>query len=115
KPTPATPMVARFPIVLANSQRVGGRQPLAVSPNGTAFAYVTDAGLYLRTMAEMDAKLLVPGRNVQSPFFSPDGRWVGYWSGAPEQAVKKIAITGGIAVTICKAEPTGVSGIWWDD
>ena len=64
-------------------------------------------------MAEMEARP-IPGADgdVADPFFSPDGQSIGFWS-ATDTAIKKIAISGGAPVTICKADiPFGAS---WDD
>src|SRR5438552_11051219 len=52
-------------------------------------------------------------QNAGRPFFSPDGRWVGYVSRA-ENKLKKIAITGGTAVTICDIDNTAGFGPIWN-
>ena len=50
-------------------------------------------------------KARVPGR--WSPFFSPDGQWVGFWQGGQ---LKKVSITGGAPVALCDAQnPWGAS------
>ena len=51
-------------------------QLLTIAPDGRRFAYSTDEGLFLRTMGELDARL-IPGTGPQSsptvnPVFSPD-------------------------------------------
>src|SRR5262249_1514140 len=51
--------------------------------------------------------------DVDTPFFSPDGRWIAFHSAA-ENKFKKIAITGGASVTICDSTlPYGAS--WTPD
>jgi Tol biopolymer transport system component len=112
KPPVQPPTVTRFPIVLPDDQRYGG-QRIAVSPDGNALAYVTTGvggGLRLRSMAQMDARSITDGVSSLL-FFSPDGQWIAYWS-ASDQALKKVAITGGAAVTICKA--TVPFGVAWE-
>jgi serine/threonine-protein kinase len=54
----------------------------------------------LKTLSEMEAKP-IPGtsQDVLDPFFSPDGRWIGFYVPS-ERRLKKIAITGGASVTI---------------
>src|SRR5207237_1358533 len=47
---------------------------------------------------------------VLNPVFSPDGRSIAFWSSA-DQSLKKIAVTGGAAVTLCPAE--GPLGMNW--
>jgi eukaryotic-like serine/threonine-protein kinase len=74
---------------------------LAVSPDGRRFAYVTAKGLYLRSVDEFDAKPIIGTETSPSyPIFSPDGKWIGYFSSA-DRKLKKIAISGGAPVTIC--------------
>src|SRR5262249_47933118 len=112
KPTGLT----RFPFVIPEGQRFtrAGRHLVALSPDGANIVYVANQQLYLRTMAEVDSRP-IQGTNldVDTPFFSPDGRWVAFHSSA-ENKFKKIAITGGASVTICDAPlPFGAS--WTPD
>ena len=52
-----------------------------LSRDGRRLAYVADARIYLRNLDEPDAKPITgTDENPSSPFFSPDGAWVGYWS-----------------------------------
>ena len=73
---------------------------LAVSPDGRKLVYATSTGLYLRSMDDLEARI-IPGsaENAQRPFFSPDGQWVGYWSGTGGQ-LKKIPISGGAPIPL---------------
>ena len=51
-----------------------------------------------------------------NPFFSPDGRWVGFRQGYPEGApLKKIPISGGAPVTLCECGGLNPSASWADD
>ena len=46
-------------------------------------------------------------RGGRSPFFSPDGQWVGFWQ---DGQLKKVSITGGAPVALCAARnPWGAS------
>jgi serine/threonine-protein kinase len=74
---------------------------LAVSPDGKQFVYSTPGGLYLRAMDELESRL-IPGTEGKpdQPFFSPDGKWVGFWSQS-DYKLKKIAVTGGAPVDLC--------------
>ena len=86
---------------------------LAVSPDGNQFVYSTSKGLYLRSVNELGARLIAgTEENPQSPFFSPDGQWIGYWSQA-DRKLKKIAIRGGAPVTLC--DVSWVFGAIWDE
>jgi serine/threonine-protein kinase len=127
---PAPPVaraVSRFEYDLPQSHRLRntGRAVMALSPDGSRFVYNTSQGLYLRSMDQLEARL-IPGTEaaLTNPFFSPDGQWIGFWQ---DNQLKKIAISGGAAVPICAASNLfGASwapdnsiffaqpeGIWW--
>src|SRR5262249_30303926 len=115
KPSPPPAVVARFPLVVLPEDQFFTnltRQLVSISPDGTKLAYVASGQLYLRPVAEMEARPIAGAGRASSPFFSPDGQWVGFWSSSPEAALKKIAVTGGAPITISKADqPFGVT---WD-
>ena len=75
---------------------------VAVSADGRQFVYNTTEGLYLRSMGELDARL-IPGteENLGGPFFSPDGQSIGYFSG--DGQLKRLAVSGGAPVTLTDA------------
>ena len=85
---------------------------IAVSPDGRQFVYATAKGLCLRSLNEFDAKLY-PGTdtNPSFPFFSPDGKWIGYFSRA-DRKFKKIAVSGGAPVSLCDASGAVVGASW---
>ena len=43
------------------------------------------------------------GQNLQSPAFSPDGRWIAFYS-ASQQGVKRISVQGGAALRVCDSQ-----------
>jgi serine/threonine-protein kinase len=91
-----------------------GRHILALSPDGTNMVFVANGQLYLKPMSEMEAKP-IPGtmQDINTPFFSPDGKWIGFYA-VPERTLKKIAITGGATVTIAEmGNPYGAT--WYSD
>jgi serine/threonine-protein kinase len=106
--------VVRFPIVLPEAQQFARRSHiLAVSPDGARVVYAAAPGqLYLRSVSERDAHP-IEGTNldVMNPFFSPDGQWIGFYS-FKDGTLKKIPVSGGAPVTICKADPP--YGATWD-
>jgi eukaryotic-like serine/threonine-protein kinase len=113
RPAPAS-SVARLSIALPEGQRLS-RYNVALSPDGESIVYVANNQLYLRTIAEVEARP-IPGtaqQDVDTPFFSPDGRWIGFYV-VPESKLKKIAVTGGASVTVADASyPFGAS--WGPD
>jgi serine/threonine protein kinase len=105
-PPPEPRRVIRLDHVLPEDQQIvipamRFGHTLAVSPDGNQFAYSTSKGLFLRSVDELNA-VLIPGtaENPQSPFFSPDGQWIGYWS-QTDNKLKKISIRGGAPVALC--------------
>jgi len=115
KPAPPMPRpISRFDYDFPEGQqfRNTGRAVMALSPDGSRFVYNTAQGLYVRSMDQIEARL-IPGTeaSLSVPFFSPDGQWVGYFQDAQ---IKKIAISGGAPVPIGPAfNPFGVS--WGPD
>jgi hypothetical protein len=62
---------------------------LAISPDGRQIVYSTPKGLYLRSVDELNAKLVAGTEgDTRQPFFSPDGKWIGYFSPADRQLKK---------------------------
>jgi len=77
-----------------------GRQ-VALSPDGKRLAYIgQDAqaiGLTVRSLDRMDGMTLTGAADARTPFFSPDGEWIGFLSGS---TVKKIPAAGGPAQVV---------------
>ena len=97
----------------------GGPQAAAavLSPDGSVLAFVArkatgeEAQLYLRRLDQPQAAPLPATEGARNPFFSPDGQWVGFFAGGK---LKKIAASGGAAVTLCDA-PDDRGGSWGED
>src|SRR4030095_2798766 len=60
--------------------------------------------LYLPPISDVEARP-IPGtdQDVSIPFFSPDGKWIGFYA-VSDRKLKKIAITGGAAVTVADVD-----------
>jgi serine/threonine-protein kinase len=88
-----------------------------LSPDGTALAFAAQksAGqasqLFVRRLDQLKASPLAGSDGAESPFFSPDGQWIGFFSGGK---LKKIAVTGGAVITLADA-PLGRGGSWGED
>jgi serine/threonine protein kinase len=105
--TPEPHRVMRFEYELPQDQQFQlSDRVLAISPSGTQFVYSTSGGLCLRSMDEIDAKLIPGTEGAQNPFFSPDGKWVGYVSTSDNQ-LKKIATSGGASVKLANVGSIG--------
>jgi eukaryotic-like serine/threonine-protein kinase len=104
--------IARFAFVFPEGQSLtrGGRQVVAISPDGQNIVYQANRQLYLRKISEVESRP-IEGTAVDAanPFFSPDGLWIGFYS-VGEGKLKKVALTGGAAVAIAEvAFPFGAS------
>ena len=92
------------------------RTAMTWSPDGRSIIFSAAEGdrqqLYVRTLDRLGATPLPGTQGGAMPFSSPDGRWVGFWSGG---ALKKVPIDGGgPATTICETTlPYGAS--WGSD
>jgi serine/threonine-protein kinase len=109
-PQPDPRPLTRTAIVLPSDQQLSysGRHQVAFSPDGQHLVYVANGQLYLRAMDQLEATPIrgTAERGGRSPFFSPDGQWVGFYAGD----LKKVAITGGAPVKLCDAvNPWGAS------
>jgi serine/threonine-protein kinase len=107
------PVVLRYAMTLPDSAALvePNGSGLAYAPDGSAFAYTSRLGLMLRASDRVDAVPVAGARRAVSPFFSSDGRWLGYMDGA---RVMKVPLAGGAPVTIC--DPcTGYSFSWGSD
>jgi serine/threonine-protein kinase len=67
--------------------------------------------LFLYSLAERRAVAVAHTENARSPFFSPDGRWIGF--ATSDGFLKRVSIDGGAPITIGK---TGeIRGAAWGD
>jgi serine/threonine-protein kinase len=86
--------------------------PLAISPDGTLVVYVglrsNDAQLYIRPLAKAEPEPIAGTEGAKSPFFSPDGRWVGFFA---EEKLKKVTV-GGTALQVLADAPYPRGGCW---
>jgi serine/threonine protein kinase len=111
---PEPRQVTHFKHELSAGQQLGvfGHVILAISPDGSHFVYSTNEGFYLRPMNESDARHLAgTDVNCRFPFFSPDGKWIGYVS-VSDMKLKKIAIHEGTPMTLCEV-PSVAGGFSW--
>lgn len=117
---PAEPKrVLRFEYVLPEgrlfSRNTAGevQYGLAVSPDGGRFVYTAADGLYLRDMDTLEARHIAGTDNGSlQPFFSPDGKWIGYFSQS-DMKLKKVGVSGGAPIVLCDI-PVQMAGASWN-
>lgn len=104
---------ATIPVVESIRVAEGG---VAISPDGRTIVYEGRVGaerprLYRRAI-DGDTSEPIPGtERGHAPFFSPDGRWVGFAAG---QQLKKVPLSGGSPVVICEVQ-SHFGASWADD
>ena len=92
-----------------------------ISPDGTRIVYIAGSGsdtqLMVRPIDQLDAAPIRGGANATFPFFSPDGRWVGFFSpnSADSGDLKKVPIAGGQPVTLCHYDGPPRGATWGPD
>jgi len=105
--------VIRFDYELPEDQQLSNRlsSNLGISADGKQMVYCTPEGLYLRSVDELNAKI-IPGsdRSPSYPFFSPDGKLIAYVSES-DGKLKRIAIKGGTPFDLCEVD-TFAGGSW---
>ncbi len=80
QPDPPT-LVQRFPLALGDFG-YGAGPAFAISPDGSTIAYIgVDQLLYWRLISSLEAQVVPGSEQSRSPFFSPDGRTIGYTIG----------------------------------
>ena len=114
-PTPTPLRISRFDYYLPQGQqfRNSTRSVVAFSPDSRHFVYNATGGLYLRTMEDLQGRLILGTEGgLTSPFFSPDGEAVGY-----EQAneLKRVSISSGVPIVICATTSALFGASWGPD
>jgi serine/threonine-protein kinase len=66
--------------------------------------------IYVRSRSQAGARP-IGGALGGAPFFSPDGKWLGFWH-APSGTLRKVALSGGAPVRIGSAV-SGIAGAAW--
>jgi len=116
--------LSRFVINLPQGESIAGTayeptaaigSAVALSPDGTRLAYVVRRGdtsyLCLRSLESFDAKTIQGTEDAETPFFSPDGNWIGFYAGGK---LKKVSLLGGAPQTICEVQRAR-EGCWLED
>ncbi len=90
---------------------------LAISPDGSQLAFVASSPggkgvLWVRSLDGISAQPLPGTENAEFPFWSHDGRSLGFFADAK---LKRIEAAGGPAVILCDAGPNGLGGTWNSD
>ena len=114
---PAPPRVSRLPIAASGTAALsidGFDRDLAITPDGSRVIYVGNHGtqLFIRALDALEPVTVFTGGS-RGPFVSPDGQWIGFVDVANE--LKKVAVTGGPAVTLARLDGTARGATWGPD
>ena len=115
--TPPRETIARFSVALPPGFHVADDRPaLAFAPDSSAIAFVASRdgeppALFLRSLADADSRRLAGTEGAEAPFFSPDGRAIGYFA---HGQLWRLDVDGGAPRAIAAARsPAG--GAWTRD
>ncbi len=121
RPVPQQPRAVRFTLFppdkwsLAGQGAVttGATAPVIISPDGQQIAFVAVNAegktlLWVRSLDALTAQALAGTEGASAPFWSPDGRTLGFFAGGK---LKKIDMSGGPPITLCDA-PDNRGGTW---
>ena len=119
KPLPPGPQPMRFivPPVAPGIAAASPYRDLVFTPDGRHLVYVVgtsprDLQLMVRPIDDLDA-IALRGLGVpDSPFVSPDSRWIGFVE-ERSGTLKKVALTGGPVIAICSMPSLGLRGASW--
>src|SRR5437867_2477303 len=116
RPEPPARPVARFTLVLppnAPMSDFAAGPTVALSPDGSRIIYVSSAStgnqLFSRRLDQLEPVSLAGTQNARNPFFSPDGRWVAYFSGS---RLYKLPLAGGPAALVADVPGLAFGAPW---
>jgi eukaryotic-like serine/threonine-protein kinase len=92
----------------------GTDRDLAIAPDGLRIVYVGANGtqLFVRALDALEPVAVFKGV-PRGPFVSPDGQWIGFVDSG--RSLKKVAMTGGPAVTLAPLDGTSRGATWAPD
>jgi len=89
-----------------------GGSDIVLSPDGTRIAYLSGNHLFTRKLDQPGATELTITAGATSPFFSPDGQWIGFVAGGK---LRKISAEGGSEFALCDAAASYTGADWGED
>jgi serine/threonine-protein kinase len=118
---PPPPPTATFEITSDTAHTINSPccgRAVAVSPAGDRVVYQavpsngTDVALFQRPLNQRVGRLIPGTEGARHPFFSPDGEWVGFFSGG---VLKKVRFDGGMPLTILTGLTDNAGASWGAD
>jgi len=110
--------LARLTIALPSGHQIaqGSLAPMAVSSDGRRIVYAAlqregRTQLFIRPIDQDEPVAIAGTEGASAPFFSPDGRWVGF---SANGMLQRVSLDGGAALRICETASI-LSAIWGGD
>ena len=109
---PSAPRVTRFALSPTGAAALAvdhvSSRDLAITRDGTHIVYkgtgTTGTQLFVRALDQLEPTPLTGLGTPRAPFLSPDGQWIGFVDIGSSVGLKKVAITGGPALPICRLD-----------
>jgi len=100
---PTEKQLMRFSVDMGPDSVAGALMTTIISPDGTRLAFpVKSSGgtiaLGTRLIDESTSTILSGTEGARNPFFSPDGKWLGFVANG---VLQKVPVQGGVPATIC--------------
>ena len=117
----AAPAAGRPPVrftIEPDSGAVGYTTPPALAPDGHTVVFPADGPdgtrLHARRLDDVASRPLAGTEGAEWPFFSPDGRWVAFYS---QGALRKVRVDGGAPLVLAEVPPPSrfFGGSWGAD
>jgi serine/threonine protein kinase/Tol biopolymer transport system component len=89
-----------------------GGSDIILSSDGTRIAYLSRNRLFTRKLDQSSPTELPITAGATSPFFSPDGQWIGFVASGK---LRKISVDGGAEVALCDASSSYTGADWGED
>ncbi len=90
-----------------------GEGGFAISPDGTMLALIGHtegkAQLWVRRLDQADSRLVPGSEGAYHPFWSPDSRWIAFFT---PLKLKKVEVANGTTIDLCDVPPSTSGGTW---
>jgi len=105
--------IARFVITLPQDEFLNlvNHPAVAISHDGSIFIYKASGKFYQRKIDSFNSEPIPGTEEGDCPFFSPDGRWLAYFTTGK---LRKVPLNGGASVIIADAQ-IDRGGVWLAD
>lgn len=89
-----------------------GGSDVVLSPDGTRIAYLSRGHLFTRKLDQPTATDLPITQGATSPFFSPDGEWIGFIANGK---LRKVSVEGSSEIVLCDTGSSYTGADWGED